>query len=186
MANFAAAMQPASFDQVYAYHCRLMPPSRRNTSDASAVDRFSPYKFRMLGESAADELQNLGLSYSCQCFLITVPLAEIAWRSSGTTTLRRHAILDAINRHGLESDSTAYQLLDSWLRARPDAALFQVWCDYIGALSRITSPETRNALRDWLLTAGDAIEACSATGFGLLETGQREPKTPACIQAAFD
>lgn len=186
MSIFATALRPASFDQVYTYHLRSCPLPQRSPA-ADYVSGDCPLsEFRMLGDAAAAELSSLGLAHSCCYFLATVPLAQVAWCAASSSQVRRHAILEAVSHHGLAPGSTAYQLLNSWLLARPEAALFQTWHDYIGAIGRVMSPAAHASIRDWVLQTGEVIAECSANGFGLL--GARKPNLPVLnmIERAFE
>jgi hypothetical protein len=110
-------------------------------------------------------LVDLGLGPDTVAALSLVPLIEVAWADGDVHPKERQAVLQAAAESGVETGSTAADLLESWLARRPDPALLTAWKEFVRSLSSELAPDARRALRDDVL--GRAERVAEAAG-GLL------------------
>src|SRR5258705_4446612 len=85
----------------------------------------------MTDDAVLDKLVELGLRSNTIAALSLVPLIEVAWADGEIQDNERTAILQGAHGKGLESGTDGYELLQTWLKSRPEAALFDAWESYI-------------------------------------------------------
>lgn len=115
-----------------------------------------------------DHLVDLDLSPEAIVAFSLVPLVEVAWADGEIQPKERAAILRAAEERGVTPDSTNHELLENWLRERPDARLLEVWRRYSTALLNELDPDERSTMRERLL--GNARRVAEAAG-GFLGLG---------------
>jgi hypothetical protein len=85
-------------------------------------------------QSALDALIKIGVTPASLASVSLIPLVAVAWADGKMNPKEREAILSAADGAGIDADSPAYALLDSWLNKQPDPDLFSSWKVYIKGL----------------------------------------------------
>ena len=75
----------------------------------------------------AEALRALGIRAETVPAFMVLPLVEVAWADGGVDEEERWRVLEAATRQGVELGRPAHALLERWLEARPDEALFRAW-----------------------------------------------------------
>jgi hypothetical protein len=117
-----------------------------------------------------DKLITLDIGPDTWAAISVVPLVEVAWADGKVEDRERRAVLSAAEANGVFPGSPSFELLESWLRRRPDARLMGAWGEYIVDLCEKFGATERNAVRDKVL--GRAREVAQATG-GFLGFGPK-------------
>src|SRR5262249_23926806 len=90
-----------------------------------------------------EKLVELGLDAATWVALSLVPLVEVAWADGRVERREREAILAAAIEHGIEPGSPSREMLESWLDAPPQGALFAAWGAYATGLAAKLSDAER-------------------------------------------
>ena len=119
-------------------------------------------------ETVLRHLVALNIEADTLTALTMVPLVQVAWADGDVDEKERAAILEAAGKVGVEEGSPGADLLNEWLKFKPDREVLQVWKEYVGALSRTLPAEESVALRAALLTLSRAVARASGgvLGFG--------------------
>ncbi len=121
------------------------------------------------------ELVDCGLRSESLHVLTLVPMVAVAWANGYVERGERLAILKAAEEQGLNSESTAFELLNTWLQERPDPSLLKTWQDYVAAVRRVVSDESFSTLRDssiaQAIAVGEAAGGC--LGFGAISRAEQ-------------
>lgn len=133
---------------------------KKALAEASGVD----------DEDLIDQLDGLEVTGETLAALSLVPLIAVAWADGSLDPRERQAVLTAAEQKGMEQGHAGYQLLERWLRRRPDKKLLEIWKAYVSALVPKLSEPARGVLRDDLL--GRARSVAEAAG-GLLGLGNK-------------
>jgi hypothetical protein len=124
-----------------------------------------------------DSLAAAGLEPRVAAGLALVPLLEVAWADGELDAEEKLAMLRAAPAAGVEPESPAYALFESWIRRRPHRRLFEAWRDYVDELTRTLDAKTLDAVRrDTLVRTRAVAEAASALlGLGgTISTGEAD------------
>jgi tellurite resistance protein len=140
----------------------------------------------MTDEAVLDKLIALGLRTNTIAALSLVPLIEVAWADGEIQDNERNAILQGAHGKGLEAGSDGYELLQSWLRRKPDPGLYEAWEAYIKALAGQLNDEQNKLLRNQIVGFAKMV-AASAGGFlGIGKVSASEEKVLHRIESAFN
>lgn len=136
---------------------------RKALSEASGIEH----------EELLDELHQLEISAETLAALSLVPLVAVAWADGKLDEKEREAVLASATQIGLKDGHPGYDLLEAWLKQKPEKKLASIWHDYIKALCEILSPEAKAELQEDLLGRTRAV--AEATG-GILGLGSKISK----------
>ena len=139
----------------------------------------------MTDDSVLDKLVGLGLRANTIAALSLVPLIQVAWADGEIQDNERTAILQGAHGKGLEQGTDGYELLQSWLKKRPNPDLFDAWEAYIKTLTAQLNDEQNRLLKNQIL--GFAKMGAAAAG-GILGFGKvsgDEEKVLNRIEGAF-
>ena len=125
-----------------------------------------------------DQLDELDIGGETVVALSLVPLIAVAWADGNIDVKERAAVLAAAQQQGIERGHPGYQLLECWLKRKPDVSLLAVWKDYVGALSQTLSETAKSALKEDIL--GRARGVAEAAG-GLLGLGNKVSKSEQAV-----
>jgi hypothetical protein len=140
----------------------------------------------MTDDKVLDKLVELGLRSNTIAALSLVPLIEVAWADGEIQDNERTAILQGAHGKGLEQGTDGYELLQSWLKSRPDTGLYEAWEAYIKALASQLNDEQNRLLKNQIVGFAKMV-AASAGGFlGIGKVSASEEKALAKIEAAFN
>jgi hypothetical protein len=140
----------------------------------------------MTDDAVLDKLVELGLKPNTIAALSLVPLIEVAWADGEIQDNERTAILQGAHGKGLEEGTDGYELLQTWLKGKPPAGLFEAWESYIKALASQLNDEQNRLLRNQIVGFAKMV-AASAGGFlGIGKVSATEEKALSRIEKAFD
>jgi hypothetical protein len=140
----------------------------------------------MSDDAVLDKLVELGLRANTIAALSLVPLIAVAWADGEIQDNERTAILQGAHGKGLEQGTDGYDLLQTWLKARPSDDLFEAWESYIKALASQLNEEQNRLLKNQIVGFAKMV-AASAGGFlGIGKVSASEEKSLARIEGAFD
>ncbi len=129
-------------------------------------------------EDLLDQLHELDVAGETLAALSLVPLIAVAWADGIVDEKERRAVLAASEQNGMEKDHPGYQLLESWLKQKPDATLLTIWKGYVVTLTQTLGDTASAALKEDLL--GRARDVATATG-GLLGLGNKISKSEQAV-----
>lgn len=138
-----------------------------------------------------DQLIELDVSAQTVAALFLVPLIAVAWADGSVDPSERRAVLEAAQQKGIRKNHPGYQLLEGWLRQKPDVELVSVWKGYAAALSQTLGEAAKDALKHALKEdlLGRARAVAQAAG-GLLGLGNKVSKSEQAVldelEQAFD
>lgn len=155
----------AVMEQSFAYETdlRLVEQGKRDFERQQDIDAISRAT-QITDQAILVELINCGVRADSLHVLTLVPLVHVAWAGGHIERGERLAILAAAEQEGIRSDSPGYQVLDGWLKTRPNATLFRTWKDYVAAVRLFVSANTYWALRQNTLNRARQV-AEAAGGF---------------------
>ena len=130
-----------------------------------------------------EQLDKLDIGSETLVALSMVPLIAVAWADGSIDEKERQAVLAAAEGKGLHKEHPGYQLLEGWLKRRPDASLLDAWKDHMSAISQTLGETTRNTLKEEIL--GRARDVASATG-GLLGFGNKVSKPEQAVLSELE
>ena len=136
-------------------------------------------------DNILDHLMDLDLSPEAIVAFSLVPLVEVAWADGQVQPKERDAILRAAEERGVTPDSVNHELLENWLRKRPDRKLLEVWRHYSTKLLNELDPGERSLMRERVLDNARRI-AESAGGFlGLGSISEAEKAVLEDLESTF-
>ena len=139
----------------------------------------------MTDDAVLDRLAALGMRANTIAALSLVPLIQVAWADGAIQDNERTAILQGAHGKGLEQGSDGYELLQSWLKKRPDTGLIEAWEAYIKALASQLNDEQNKLLKNQIVGFAKMV-AASAGGFlGIGKVSASEEKALLRIESAF-
>ncbi len=121
-------------------------------------------------EALLEKLVQLGIRPGKWAAVALIPLVEVAWADGAVEERERRAVLSAAEANGVTKGGAAYELLEQWLAARPDAAYLQAWGEYTVDLCAQLGEAERAALKQEIL--GRARQVAEAAG-GILGLGNK-------------
>lgn len=137
-------------------------------SDAAALNRQALMATTgITDEAALDRLSALRIGTGTLAALTLVPMVLVAWADGAISAEEERAILAGAVQAGLSPGSPGLELLEAWLRARPEPALFQAWQDYVSALTASVEPAERQALEASVLAQAHKVAAATGSFLGL-------------------
>lgn len=120
------------------------------------------------------ELLDQGLSVATLAAVWLAPLAVVAWADGRLEAPERELILKDAAEAGLAEGTAGRVLLESWLVAPPEPALFQAWEDYVRELARRVGPDARAVMESRTLDRARAVAEATGGYFGLGDRVSRE------------
>ncbi len=111
-----------------------------------------------------DKLVELDIGPDTWAALSLAPLVEVAWANGKVEDKERKAVLSAAEANGIAVGSPSHELLESWLRNRPDGRLLTAWGETIVAMSAKLDDADRERLKQEILGRARAV-AEAAGGF---------------------
>lgn len=140
----------------------------------------------MTDDAVLDKLVELGLRANTIAALSLVPLIEVAWADGEIQDNERTAILQGAHGKGLEQGTDGYELLQTWLKSKPDPALYEAWESYIKALAGQLNDEQNRLLRNQIVGFAKMVAAAAGGFLGIGKVSASEEKSLAKIEHAFD
>ena len=118
-------------------------------------------------DAVLQKLIEVGVTAETLAAFALVPLVLVAWADGELDTKERDAVLAAAASHDIEKGGSAYELLNTWLSAAPDASLGEAWLGYAAAFREVLPREVVVALHDWIMTRAKNVAAATGGFLGL-------------------
>ena len=115
-------------------------------------------------DPALDALIKIGVTPASLTSVSLIPLVAVAWADGKMDQKEREAILSAADGSGIDVESPAYALLESWLDEKPGNELLSSWKTYINGLKKALDDVAFGQLRLSVLERATYV-AESAGGF---------------------
>lgn len=127
------------------------------------------------------------VSHETVAALSLFPLIAVAWADGSIDINERKAVLSSAQASGIDKEHAGYQLLNCWLKNKPEDKLLEVWKEYVATLSLKLDEPSRATLKEGLL--GRARTVAEAAG-GILGLGNKVSKSEQAVldelEQAFD
>jgi len=137
-------------------------------------------------EAILDHLLAASISAETITALGIVPLLAVAWADGRLDEKEKKAVLEACEAEGIEMGTSAYGLLDSWLKEQPSPQLLSAWKDFIKAAKHKLSPEALTALREDVVHRAQKIARASGGLLGINTVSTTEQEMVLELQQAFE
>jgi len=132
-----------------------------------------------------EKLVSLGTEPQTLAALAVVPLVEVAWADGEVDENERAAILKGLAASGVAPGGIEHELVESWLKRRPDSKLLEAWQQYVRGICEKMNEQERSAFRHEVLKNAQAIAQASGGFAGLWKTSAEEREMIEKLQAAF-
>lgn len=160
MSQFLNDRRKALEEQFFARYNKRLVEELRRKEKRQALAEVSGIE----DEKVLNRILALDIDHETFAALNLVPIVEVAWADGKLQPKEREAILRAAAEAGIDTDSQAYGLLDSYLEERPPLELMRTWKAYVAELCGALGSEERESLRDDLLARARGV-AEAAGGF---------------------
>lgn len=137
-------------------------------------------------EDLLDKLDKLGVSGKTLAALLMAPLVQIAWADGKLDEKERIAVMSALEQKGVGREHPAYQLLEGWLKRRPDPKLLGVWKEYVASLGKALGEQAKNDLRDDLLHRARTVAESAGGILGMGKVSKAEQAMLDELARAFE
>ncbi|HTN75260.1 MAG TPA: hypothetical protein VL096_08440 [Pirellulaceae bacterium] len=98
-----------------------------------------------------------------------IPMIVVAWVDHFISVEERAAILKAAEEDSIRPGTAPYELLLTWLQAKPRPEVITAWREYVSELVKVSPPESLRELRERTSRLCNAVARC-ASGFWILGT----------------
>lgn len=132
-----------------------------------------------------EKLVELGLDAASWAALSLVPLVEVAWADGAIDARERDAVLAAAADQGVAPGSPSRTLLESWLVARPQAALFAAWGEYATGLAARLGGAERAALGREIVERARKVAQSAGGMLGIASISDAEKRVIAALEKPF-
>jgi len=126
-------------------------------------------------ERVLDNLVKAGVTAETLMAVTLIPMVEVAWVDGSVTPEERDAVLNAAAAQGVKPDTATYEILKTWLQARPDKHIITAWKDYVREAVRLMPKETAAEFkRNMIDRATRVAEAAGGfLGMGTISKSER-------------
>lgn len=136
-------------------------------------------------DGVLQKLAGAGVTPESLSAVSLIPLVSVAWCDDSMETTEKQAILDAAAASGIEKESAAAELLDSWLASRPGKELLESWKAYVGTLKENLDEAAFSQLKASVVNRAETIAEAAGGFFGLGSVSDKEKKAIADLAAVF-
>lgn len=127
-------------------------------------------------EELLDALIELGVEAETLVAVSLVPLVEVAWADGAIQDTERAAILKAAEERGVTPGGPTHDLLENWLKTKPEERLLEIWNDYIRELMGSLGDEAGGQLKTSTLGRARAVAEAAGgfLGLGSISAAERQ------------
>jgi hypothetical protein len=136
-------------------------------------------------EAVLEHLVAANITAETVTALEVIPLLAVAWADGNLDEREKKAVLSASEAEGIRPGSSAYALLDSWLREPPSDSLLVAWKDFIQAAQKSLSPQALSALREDVLNRARKVARASGGLLGVRSVSEAEDRVFHELEQAF-
>ena len=138
--------------------------------EAAEAHKLLAHVSGILDQQVLAKLVKAGVRAETLTALALIPMVEVAWADGAVSQTEREAVLKAAAENDLQNGTAAHELLDRWLRERPDVKMIAAWKEYVTSLAKAMPPEAVAAMRDRVI--GRCRRVAEAAGGFLGLTGK--------------
>lgn len=113
------------------------------------------------------------------------PAVHVAWASGSVAKEEREAVLRATHDQGISDDSPAHLLLESWLKRKPSAELFDAWKEFIHAMHPTITAPVFQELRDAAMKRAHDISEAAGGFLNILSVSSKEKSALVQLDSVF-
>jgi|GEM_PF-1588104 len=96
-------------------------------------------------DTLLEHILDQGLSASELAALSLFPIAQVAWADGTLDDNERKAIIKVCQEDGIQADSPAMALMETWLEETVDESLFSLWKDWVSStLSNMSDEQAKD------------------------------------------
>lgn len=128
----------------------------------------------ILNEQVLQDMVQCGIRAETLAALRMIPWIEVAWADGDVSSEERAAILKAAQEIGVKEGTASHQILESWLKERPDLKLIDTWKAYMVELVKMMPAETMANLRADLIERLNTIASASGGFLGFAKISKSE------------
>lgn len=113
-----------------------------------------------------DDLLNANISAESFPAFLLFPSAYLAWADGRVSLGESGAVIIQSASQGLQGNSKAIGLLQSWLDSPPSVLLWNLWKEYAAARKTASSPDEAKAFRESTLSLATVVATAAGGLFG--------------------
>jgi hypothetical protein len=136
-------------------------------------------------EELLDALIELGVEAETLVALSLVPLVEVAWADGTIQDKEREAILEAAEGQGVGLGTATHDLLENWLKTKPEDRLLEIWQRYIEELMGSLGEQSSRQLKDSTLGRARTVAEAAGGFLGMGSISAAEKAMLARLEEAF-
>lgn len=121
-----------------------------------------------------DGLIGVGVTPESLSAVSLIPLVAVAWSDKSMAANEKEAILKASDAAGISTDSASFELLSSWLGARPKPDLLEAWKAYIGVLKTTLDETSLGQLKASVVNRAESIAEAAGGFLGIGSVSEAE------------
>jgi len=118
-------------------------------------------------DELVEQLHELEMCHETVPALSLVPLIFVAWADGVVRPNERNVILAAADEEGLDEKHPCCDVLQRWLKDKPNPRLLEVWQRYVTQLSKTLDADTFQSLKEKALRRSRAVAKAAGGIFGL-------------------
>lgn len=128
----------------------------------------------ILNEEVLQDMVQCGIRAETLAAMRMIPWIEVAWADGDVSSDERAAILKAAHEIGVQEGTASHQILENWLKERPDLKLIDTWKAYMVELAKMMPAETMANLRADLIERLNTIASASGGILGFAKISKTE------------
>jgi len=128
----------------------------------------------ILNEKVLQDMVQCGIRAETLAAMRMIPWIEVAWADGDVSSDERAAILKAAHEIGVQEGTASHQILENWLKERPDLKLIDTWKAYMVELAKMMPAETMANLRADLIERLNTIASASGGILGFAKISKTE------------
>lgn len=128
----------------------------------------------ILNEEVLQDMVQCGIRAETLAAMRMIPWIEVAWADGDVSNDERAAILKAAHEIGVQEGTASHQILENWLKERPDLKLIDTWKAYMVELAKMMPAETMANLRADLIERLNTIASASGGILGFAKISKTE------------
>lgn len=133
-----------------------------------------------------DTLLEAGFQVTTLSAIMLVPATFVAWADGQVDPAERETILKAAAKRGIEAESPAGKLLQSWLSRKPPKSLWETWKQYAQAVGESLPAKAASTLRQEVHSLATAVAEAAGGILGIGKVSSQERQVLDQIKQAWE
>jgi uncharacterized membrane protein YebE (DUF533 family) len=139
----------------------------RNSTERDSARKALREATNFADETLLNQLLDKGFTASSITALMLLPSVFVAWADGSVSDSERTNVIQAALQRGVDSQSVAYQLIQSWLDKRPPHSLWEAWREYAEGVRQSMSSEQANTLAKEIVDQATRVAEASGGMLGI-------------------